>query len=96
MSTIALICLGVCGVTSLLAAVWVVAYRVGFDEGRLTIPLRMISALAEHQVACRDEDPARTLRDLVDHLGLPETEARRLLERADGARSPREAGLRSA
>lgn len=80
---------------SLMAAVWMVAYRVGFDEGRLTIPLRMISALADHRIACLDEDPARTVRDLADHLGLPETEARRLIERAEQTR-PRATGLRSA
>lgn len=96
MSTIALICLGICGVASVMAAVWVVAYRVGFDEGRLTIPLRMISALADHQVACLEEDPARTARDLAEHLGLPELEARRLIERAEQAREPRASGLRSA
>lgn len=96
MSTIALICLGICGVAGLMAAVWVVAYRVGFDEGRLTIPLRMISALADHQVACLEEDPARTARDLAEHLGLPENEARRLIERAEQAREPRATGLRSA
>ena len=96
MSTIAIICLGVCGVASLMAAVWIVAYRVGFDEGRLTIPLRMISALAEHQVACLEEDPARTARDLAEHLGLPESEAERLIARAERARSPRATGLRSA
>ncbi len=96
MSTIALISLGVCGVASLLAGVWVVAYRVGFDEGRLTIPLRMISAVAEHQVACLDGDPAQTTRELAEHLGLPENEARRLIERVEQARSPRASGLRSA
>ena len=47
MSLIALICLGVFGMASLLAAVWVAAYRLGFNEGRLTVPLRMISALVE-------------------------------------------------
>ncbi len=79
-----------------MAAVWVVAYRVGFDEGRLTIPLRMISALADHRIACLEEDPARTARDLAEHLGLPENEARRQIERAEQARSPRSSGLRSA
>ncbi len=96
MSTVAFICLGICGIASLLAAVWIVAYRVGFDEGRLTIPLRMISALAEHQVACLEEDPARTARDLAEHLGLPEIEAQRLIARAEQARAPRTTGLRSA
>ena len=95
MSTIALICLGLCGLAALLAAVWTLAYRLGFDEGRLTIPLRMISGLAEHQIACLDEDPAQTARDLAEHLGLPENEARRLVARAERDRAPR-TGLRSA
>ena len=96
MSIFALICLGVFGAAGLLASVWIVAYRVGFNEGRLTIPLRMISALAHHRVHCLDEDPARTARDLANHLGLPETEAHRLVERAAQASPSRAAGLRSA
>jgi hypothetical protein len=95
-STIALICLGICGTASLMASVWIVAYRVGFDEGRLTIPLRMISALAEHRVECLEEDPARTARDLSQHLGLPEDEARRLTGRSGQAGATRSTGLRSA
>ena len=95
-STIAFIFLGICGTASLMAAVWIVAYRVGFDEGRLTIPLRMISALAEHRVTCLEEDPARTARDLSQHLGLPEDEARRLTDRAEQAGAMPSSTLRSA
>ncbi len=96
MSTIALICLGILGLASLLAAVWVFAYRLGFEEGRLTIPLRMLSTIAEHRVGCCDEEPARTVRDLAEHVGLPEAEAWRMIERAEANRQPRTPGLRSA
>lgn len=80
----------------LLAAVWITAYRVGFDEGRLTIPLRMISAVAEHQIACLEGDPAVIAQELAEHLGLPASEARRLTARAEQASVPRATGLRSA
>jgi hypothetical protein len=79
-----------------LAAVWVTAYRVGFGEGRLTIPLRMINALAEHEITCLEADPDRAARDLIDHLGLPEIEARRLVNRVETSRGPRASGLKSA
>jgi hypothetical protein len=94
-STIVFICLVVCG-AGVLAAVWVTAYRVGFGEGRLTIPLRMINALAEHEIACLEGHPERAARDLVDQLGLPEIEARRLVTRVETSRAPRAGGLKSA
>lgn len=61
------------------AAVWMVAYRVGFQEGRLTIPLRLIHALAEHKLGCLGEHPDKVARELVRVLALPERESRRLV-----------------
>jgi hypothetical protein len=78
-STIVFIWLAVCGVVALLAAVWMVAYRIGFAEGRLTIPLRMIKSLAEHEVVCGNTDPEGMALELIDHLGFQELEARRLV-----------------
>jgi hypothetical protein len=60
-------------------AVWMVAYRVGFKEGRLTIPLRLIHALAEHKLACLGEHPDKVASELVRVLALPERESRRLI-----------------
>ena len=79
-----------------MASVWMVAYRVGFSEGRLTIPLRMIAALSEHEVCCEGADPAQTANDLVEQLGLPENEAKRLVDQAQASRAQRSPGLRSA
>jgi hypothetical protein len=56
-----------------------VAYRVGFTEGRLTLPLRLIHALAEHKLGCLDEDPDKVAVELVRVLALPERESRRLV-----------------
>ena len=54
------------------AIVWMVAYRVGFNEGRLTIPLRLIHALAEHKLGCLGEHPDKVARELIRVLALPE------------------------
>lgn len=61
------------------AVVWAIAWRVGFAEGRLTVPLRLIHALAEHEVVCRGRDADRVARDLCRVLALPERESRRLI-----------------
>jgi hypothetical protein len=61
------------------AIVWSIAWRVGFGEGRLTVPLRLIYALAEHEVACRGRDPDQVARDPCRVLALPERESRRLI-----------------
>jgi len=73
--------LALCAVALCLGLVWSVAYRLGFREGRLTLPLRLIHALAEHEVGCRGVDPDRVVRDLVRVLALPERESRRLVAR---------------
>lgn len=61
------------------AVVWSIAWRVGFGEGRLTVPLRLIYALAEHEVACRGRNPDQVVRDLSRVIALPERESRRLI-----------------
>jgi len=72
----------VLGAAAVVAAiVWMVAYRVGFNEGRLTIPLRLIHALAEHKLGCLDENPDKVARELTRMLALPERESRRLIAR---------------
>lgn len=80
------------------AVVWFIAWRVGFSEGRLTIPLRLIYALAEHEVACRGRDPDQVARDLSRVLALPERESRRLIasKLRSVASSPSPTSLRSA
>ncbi len=69
------------GIVAALAAVWTIAYRVGFREGRETIPLRSIAALAEHRLACERMPAERVVRELTDALEMSEPEARRLVER---------------
>ena len=59
--------------------VWSIAWRVGFGEGRLTIPLRLVHALAEHEVTCRGRNPDQVVRELIRVLALPERESRRLI-----------------
>ena len=44
---------------------WSIAWRVGFGEGRLTIPLRLVHALAEHEVTCRGRNPDQVVRELL-------------------------------
>src|SRR5262249_51055444 len=61
------------------AVVWMVAYRLGFNEGRLTIPLRLIHALAEHKLTCLGEHPDKVARELMRLVALPERESRRLI-----------------
>jgi hypothetical protein len=61
------------------ALVWMVAYRIGFSEGRMTVPLRLVHALADHKVGCLQEHPDKVARDLVRLLALPERESRRLV-----------------
>lgn len=69
------------GVVAALAAVWTVAYRVGFREGRETIPLRSIIALAEHRLLCEGRPAERVVRELTDTIEMSEREARRLVDR---------------
>lgn len=69
----------VCAVAALVAVVWMIAYRVGFNEGRLTIPLRLIHALAEHRLHCLGENPDDVARDLEQALALPARDSRRLV-----------------
>lgn len=57
-----------------------VAYRAGFTEGRLTIPLRFIRSLGEHRVGCEGETAAQVVGDLGAELHLPREEIRRLLD----------------
>jgi len=61
------------------AFVWSIAWRVGFGEGRLTIPLRLVHAVAEHEVACCNRDPEQVVHALCRDLTLPERECRRLI-----------------
>jgi hypothetical protein len=68
-----------CVVAVVGAVVWMIAYRVGFNEGRLTIPLRLIHALAEHKLGCLAENPDQVVRELMRVLALPEHESRRLV-----------------
>jgi len=78
-SSIALLLVALCAVPVCLGLVWTFAYRLGFREGRLTLPLRLIHELAEHEVGCRGLEPDRVVRDLVRVLALPERESRRLI-----------------
>ncbi|MBY0275592.1 hypothetical protein K2Z84_09625 [Candidatus Binatia bacterium] len=75
-SSIIFICSCVAAVVG--AVVWSIAWRVGFAEGRLTVPLRVIHALAEHEAVCRGRDPEHVARDLCRVLALPERESRRM------------------
>lgn len=63
-----------------LALVWRLAYRAGFAEGRSTIPLHLIRALAKHRVSCDGEAPQIVAADLGEALLLPPDEIRRLQE----------------
>jgi hypothetical protein len=78
-SSIVVLLIVLVAVPACLGLVWTVAYRVGFNEGRLTLPLRLIHALAEHEVGCRGLEPDRVVRDLVRVLALPERESRHLV-----------------
>jgi hypothetical protein len=96
-SSLALVTVGLCLATLVGGAVWMVAYRVGFKEGRLTIPLRLIHALADHKLGCLGEHPDKVAAELVRVLALPERESRRLVSsklRSVAAPAPR--SLRSA
>jgi len=86
------------GCTLLVAAgVWAVAYRIGFAEGRLTVPLRLVHALADHKLECLGEHPDKVARELVRLLALPERESRRLLgSKLRSATPPAPRTLRSA
>lgn len=97
MGSVALVTIALCLASVAGAAVWMVAYRVGFREGRLTIPLRLIHALAEHKLGCLGEHPDKVAAELVRVLALPERESRRLVSsklRSVAATAPR--SLRSA
>ena len=64
---------------AVLGAVWMIAYRMGFREGRESIPLQLIKALAQHRVICDRSQPDQVVRELVDGLRLAEREGRRLV-----------------
>lgn len=84
---------------ALLAVTWIVAWRAGFSEGRLTVPLRLIRAIGEHRVRCEGEDAHRVVADLGYSLHLPPEEIQRLRETLPGeaaADEPTPAALRSA
>lgn len=97
MGVLGLISLSV-GCTSIVAAVvWAVAYRIGFAEGRLTVPLRLVHALADHKLECLGEHPDKVARELVRLLALPERESRRLIgSKLRSASPPAPRSLRSA
>ncbi|MEW6273084.1 MAG: hypothetical protein AB1689_27725 [Thermodesulfobacteriota bacterium] len=82
-----------CATATVVAVVWMVAYRVGFNEGRLTIPLRLIHALADHKLRCLGEHPDKVARELVRVLALPERDSRRLI--SSKLRSPAPPAARS-
>lgn len=91
-----IICSSVAAVVG--GVVWSIAWRVGFGEGRLTIPLRLVHALAEHEVTCRGRNPDQVVRELIRVLALPERESRRLIasKLRSAASSPAPTTLRSA
>jgi hypothetical protein len=66
---------------AILAAVWMIAYRMGFREGRESIPLKLITALAQHRVVCEGSHPEQVVRELVDGLRIAEREGRRLVSK---------------
>lgn len=76
--------IGGLGVLGALSAVWMIAYRVGFAEGRTTVPLRLVHQLVEHKVACCHERPERVALELSLLLDVPESESRRLVSRIAG------------
>ena len=78
-STLNLIWLGMGSAVVLAASVWAVAYRIGFNEGRGTIPLRLIAAMAEHKAGCERENPEDVVRELVAALKLSHSETQRLV-----------------
>jgi hypothetical protein len=79
-------------VVTLLGAIWMLAYRVGFSEGRLSVPLRLITSLVDHKINCLHERPDRVALDMHLLLDLPQHESRRLVARAAGEQHP-EPGL---
>ena len=66
-------------VVSLGAAIWMIAYRIGFREGRESVPLRMIAALAAHRVTCEGHPPEQVVRELSTGLCLADRDARRVV-----------------
>lgn len=95
-STVFIICSCVAAVVG--TVVWSIAWRVGYGEGRLTIPLRLVHALAEHEVTCRGRNPDQVVRELIRLLALPERDSRRLVESKlrSATSSPAPTTLRSA
>jgi hypothetical protein len=77
---------------TLLGAIWMFAYRVGFSEGRLTVPLRLITSLVDHKVNCLHERPDRVALEMHLLLDLPQQESQRIVARAAAQEHP-EAGL---
>lgn len=97
MGVLGVISLSLCCVVVVSAAVWAVAYRTGFAEGRLTVPLRLIHALADHKLDCLGEHPDKVARELVRLLALPERESRGLIASKLRSASPTQPrSLRSA
>lgn len=76
---VGLISVSLCVAIVVATAVWTVAYRVGFKEGRLTVPLRLIHSLADHKLGCLGESPDKVVRELMRVLAMPERESRRLV-----------------
>ncbi len=79
MGVLGIVCISLVVASVIGALVWMVAYRVGFSEGRMTVPLRLVHALAEHKVGCLRENPDQVARELIRLLALPERESRRLI-----------------
>lgn len=71
---------------ALAATIWTIAYRMGFREGRESVPLRMITALAEHRLVCEGQVPEQVVRELTQGLCLAEPDARRVVSQARGER----------
>lgn len=81
---------------AVLGAVWMIAYRMGFREGRESIPLQLIKALAQHRVVCDGNRPDLVVRELVDGLKLAEREGRRLVSQVRSERDVAVPELRTA
>jgi hypothetical protein len=63
------------------AVIWRLAYHIGFSEGRLTVPLRLITSLVDHKINCLRERPERVALEMHLLLDLPQQESRRMVDR---------------
>jgi len=68
-------------VLGIAAAIWRLAYHVGFSEGRLTVPLRLITSLVDHKINCLRERPEHVALEMHLLLDLPQKESRRMVDR---------------